>query len=132
MDDILSQALVLHVRVSNWVQFYRLVFGVDGLIRSTLDGDDLAEYFESDDYVEICELLADLRSTDRSKPSVIEPEQTVTIRIPVSMHRVLAAECHEAGLSLNKLAITKFLQRCDPRCTPEPADAIRGRRIRGA
>lgn len=129
MDEILSQARVLHSRTTNWVQFYRLVFGVDGLIRSTLEGDDLLRYFATDDYRELCELLADLRSTDSAKQSAVEPCQVITIRIPCSLHRVLADECRETDLSLNQLAITKLLSRCDSRCTPEPVGQRRGRRL---
>lgn len=129
MDDLVHQAEDLHRRSSSWVTFFRDVFGVDGLIRRTLSPGELREFWTSETHHELAEMLADLRSTDRTPPARHEPEQMITIRIPVSLHELLITETREADLSLNKLAITKLLQRADPRFTPEEPVGRRGRRF---
>ncbi len=129
MESIAEEAEQLYRRVSSWVVFHRLVFGVDGLIAQRFDpGAERARFYESDDYAELCEMLADLRSSDTRKPSIEEPEQMITIRIPKSLHAVLIAEAGECDLSINKLAITKLLKPADPRTTPEQLGRVRGRR----
>ncbi len=116
--------------MTSWVAFYQDVFGPHGLLLTSLTTEQLEAYQRSDDYAELNELLADLRSTDREKPSTYESEQMITIRIPRSLHAVLADESEDTGLSLQKLCITKLLQPSDARYLPIQQGKLRGRRIK--
>ncbi|MEM0926463.1 MAG: hypothetical protein AAGJ83_10535 [Planctomycetota bacterium] len=113
----------------SWVDFYRRVFGVEGVIRSTLTHPQLRLYQAGPDFVELHERLAHLRSVDTRKLSCEEPVQMVTIRLPRSVHDVLVSESHESNTSMQRLATTKLIVPADERFIPEHRGEIRGRRF---
>ena len=86
------------------------------------------QFEQSEGYAQLQEMLADLRTNDRLKSDFLEPQQMITIRIPLSLHKLLIRESNELELSLNKLAITKLLRPAEPRFTPLQVGKRRGRR----
>ncbi len=52
----------------------------------------------------------------------------ITVRLPVSMHEAMKLESAEVGLSINKLCITKLLQKLDPKFAPQEPGKRRGRK----
>lgn len=113
----------------NWVLFYREVFGVDGVMRKLFTTvEELKTWESSPEFFETHEMLAALRSQDNGKGDTIEPQRMITVRLPVSMHEAMKLESAEVGLSINKLCITKLLQKLDPRFAPQEPGKRRGRK----
>lgn len=108
----------------HWVSFYRKTLGPSGIMQ-TLTGQ---QCHESGLYAEILETLADLRGRTKGKPSAVEPERMITIRIPVSLHQSLSTEARKSRVSVNKLAISKLVQPIEPRFVPDDGCLVRGRR----
>jgi hypothetical protein len=52
----------------------------------------------------------------------------ITIRLPASLHDALKAEADELNLSINKLCISKLLQRIESRYIPIQQGRRRGRK----
>ena len=116
-------------KTGSWVVFYREVLGVDGVARKLFPTTEEMRRFEiSKEYGELLEMVAAVRSQDTSKGDSTEPERMITIRLPKSLHDSLRVESDEMNLSINKLCISKLLQRIDPRYVPEQQGRRRGRR----
>ncbi|QDT09962.1 hypothetical protein [Planctomycetes bacterium K23_9] len=116
-------------KTGSWVVFYREIMGVDGIVRKLFPGSEEMRRFEtSKEFGELQEMVAAVRSQDSSKGDAAEPERMITIRLPKSLHDTLRSESDEMNLSINKLCISKLLQRIDPRCVPEQQGRRRGRR----
>ena len=113
----------------NWVLFYREIFGVDGVMRKLFTTvEELKTWESSPEFFETHEMLAALRSQDNGKGDTIEPQRMITVRLPVSMHEAMKVESTEVGLSINKLCITKLLQKLDSRFAPQEPGKRRGRK----
>lgn len=113
----------------SWVVFYREMLGVDGAVRKWFPKpDEYSKFQKSSQYAELQEMVAALRSQDGSKADTSEPERMITIRIPQSLHDALTKESEEALLSVNKLCISKLLQRVEDRFVPIQQGQRRGRR----
>ena len=116
-------------KTGSWVVFYREIMGVDGVVRKLFPTSDEMRKFEtSNEYCELQEMVAAVRSQDASKGDSAEPERMITIRLPKSLHDSLRVESDEMNLSINKLCISKLLQRIDTRYVPEQQGRRRGRR----
>ena len=63
-----------------------------------------------------------------NKVSVSAPERKITIRLPKSLHDSLRIESEALKLSINKLCISKLLQRIESRFVPVQQGRRRGRR----
>lgn len=127
--EVLRLAQEVFPQTGSWVVFYRLLLGADGVCRKLFPTTDELRYFEAtDEFVELNEMVAALRSQDTAKGNTAEPERMITIRIPKSLHDVLKLESDEQNLSINKLCISKLLQRLRPQFVPEQKGRRRGRR----
>lgn len=116
-------------KTGKWVELFREMLGVNGVVRKLFPGDAERNEFEaSETYAEIQEMIAACRGTDRSKPSASEPERMLTIRVPKSVHEVLIAESKAAELSINQFCISKLIQPLSDRHVPQPHGKVRGRR----
>ncbi|TWU67698.1 toxin-antitoxin system HicB family antitoxin [Crateriforma conspicua] len=116
-------------QTGDWVVLFRELLGTEGVCRKLFPHPDQMRYFETTDpYIEIQEMIAALRSQEVGKGGASEPERMITIRIPKSLHEALRMEADEQNLSINKLCITKLLQRLDARHVPLQRGRRRGRR----
>ena len=116
-------------KTGSWVVFYREIMGVDGVVRKLYPSTEEMRQFETTaEYAELQEMVAAIRSQDSSKGDSAEPERMITIRLPKSLHDSLRVESDEMNLSINKLCISKLLQRIDTRFVPEQQGRRRGRR----
>ncbi len=102
-------------KASNWVQFYREVFGIKGLLRQAFPlPQQLLEFQKTHEYVEIQRMLAYLRK----QPIPINHEEetkVITLRIPKSLYQAIRREASEYDSSMNKYCISKLLQLLDAR-----------------
>jgi predicted HicB family RNase H-like nuclease len=114
---------------ASWVTFYREMLGVDGVVRKLFPTSEQMRQFEqSSEFAELQEMVAAMRSQDNSKGDAAEPERMITIRLPKSLHDALRIEADELSLSINKLCISKLLQRIESRFIPIQQGRRRGRR----
>ncbi|MCS7305214.1 MAG: toxin-antitoxin system HicB family antitoxin [Thermoguttaceae bacterium] len=105
-------------QATNWVEFYREIFGVRGLLRQAFPLPHQYQQFQqTPEYVEIQRMLAKLRQ--RSAPIRDEETKVITIRIPRSLYEALHEEAHQHRTSLNKYCISKLVQLLDSRIFSE-------------
>lgn len=110
-QKVLEVAKDLHARKPDWVTFFRETLGVSGAARSVFpEQADYAIFEKSQEFSEIQQLVASLR--DR-KPANVKNEATrvITVRLPESLHESLKAEAADHSTSMNKLCISKLLQK---------------------
>jgi predicted HicB family RNase H-like nuclease len=119
-QEVYRHASELYSRGLDWVTFFREVLGVDGIVRRLYkDGDELAQFEQSDEYKNIQQMLAKLREKNgEPSDSPKEPTRVITVRMPKSLHESLKAEAHEMHTSMNKLCISKLLQVVDDELVP--------------
>jgi hypothetical protein len=128
-QEVLRLAQEAFARTGSWVVFYREMLGPEGVLRRVFPKAEQIRAFEaSGEFAELQEMVAALRSQDPAKGDATEPERMITIRLPKSLHDSLKAEAEELNLSINKLCISKLLQRIESRYIPIQQGRRRGRR----
>ena len=118
-EEIQRQAESLFSRDPDWVTFYREVMGLHGVVRrnyATLQS--LAEFEQTEAYLEIQQMLTKLRGQGPPAKDPEEPTRVITVRLPKSLHEALRVEAHEHHTSMNKLCISKLLQFVDAQMVP--------------
>jgi predicted HicB family RNase H-like nuclease len=127
--EVLRLAQEAFTKTGSWVVFYREMLGADGVVRKLYTQASEMRTFEgSSEFIELQEMVAAMRSQDSSKGDSTEPERMITIRLPKSLHDALRIEADEMNLSINKLCISKLLQRIESRFIPIQQGRRRGRR----
>ncbi|GAA4443583.1 hypothetical protein [Novipirellula rosea] len=127
--EVLRLAQEAFAKTGSWVVFYREMLGVDGVVRKLFtDSESMRQFETSDEFAELQEMVAAMRSQDPSKGDSAEPERMITIRLPMSLHDALKVESAEMNLSINKLCISKLLQPVAGRFIPLQQGRRRGRR----
>ena len=112
-----------------WTAFYRETLGVDGVAhRIFADAQDYRNYEDSECHTKVLEMLTVLRSRDLADCDPTETQRMITVRIPKSLHDRICAEANELDVSVNKLAITRLLQRVDLAMLPTSNQKRRGRK----
>jgi hypothetical protein len=128
-QEVLRLAQAAFAQTGTWVVFYREMLGTDGVVRQLYSTPEEMRCFEdSSEFAELQEMVAAMRSQDASKGDATEPERMITIRLPKSLHDALRIESEEMNLSINKLCISKLLQRIESRFIPIQQGRRRGRR----
>jgi predicted HicB family RNase H-like nuclease len=118
-DQLLAEAGSIYRESTDWVEFFRAVFGADGLIQRSFPEVKSRRSFEnSPQYQKMQAMLAELRRQPPSANAPRNAEQVVTLRLPQSVHRTLRLEADERHTSLNKLCISKLLQSIDDSLVP--------------
>ncbi len=110
--EIVRFARRLHTTTPDWESFFREVLGLAGIARRLCPTEEkLAQFEQTAAYLEIQELLADLRqSGPLPSPEEQEKIRVITVRMPASMHELLKSESFEKKTTMNKLCISKLLQ----------------------
>ncbi len=127
--EVLRVAEDVFHSVANWVDYYRLVFGVEGLITQMYrDASELAEFVRTPAHAQLQEQLKALRDRDTGKAEEVEPQRMITIRVPRSIHQRLCEEADQLEVSVNKLCISKLIQLADLNTVPKEKGKRRGRR----
>jgi hypothetical protein len=112
-----------------WTAFYRETLGVDGVAHQVFNNaDDYRSYEASETHTKILEMLTVLRSREATDCDPTEPQRMITIRIPKSLHDSLCKESNDLEISVNKLCITRLVQRVDLSMLPSSPQKRRGRR----
>lgn len=112
-----------------WTAFYRETLGGDGVSRALfMEVGEIREYECSDEHSKVLEMLTVLRSRDLPENDPHEPQRMITVRIPKSLHDSICDEANELAVSVNKLCISRLLQKVDPAMIPSSSQKRRGRR----
>ena len=112
-----------------WTAFYRETLGGSGVARALfVDADEAREYECSDEHSKVLEMLTVLRSRDLPENDPHEQQRMITVRIPKSLHDAICDEANELAVSVNKLCISRLLQKVDPAMIPSSSQKRRGRR----
>jgi hypothetical protein len=112
-----------------WTAFYRETLGGDGVARALFPNEDEArDYESSSEHSKVLEMLTVLRSRDLPENDPHEPQRMITVRIPKSLHDAICAEANSLAVSVNKLCISRMLQKVDPAMIPSSTQKRRGRR----
>ena len=109
----------LYQQSPDWITFFREVLGIDGVARQMFPTtDEFLAFEQSSEYVEIQQMVAKLRESNRAQAPGSEPTRVITVRLPKSLHESLRTEAHERRTSMNKLCISKLLQVIDGSLIP--------------
>jgi predicted HicB family RNase H-like nuclease len=109
----------LRAQGTDWVTFYREIFGLRGLVRHMFPSRDaLATFEQTEAYQEILQMLTRLREQGNVATDPEEPTRVITVRLPKSLHEALRVEAHEHRTSMNKLCVSKLLQFIDNEKVP--------------
>lgn len=112
-----------------WTAFYRETVGAAGVARALFPDIEEAHQYEcSDEHSKVMEMLTVLRSRDLPENDPHEPQRMITVRIPKSLHDSICSEANELAVSVNKLCITRMLQKIDTNLIPNSTQKRRGRR----
>jgi hypothetical protein len=128
-SQVLREASELFGVAPTWTAFYRATLGVGGCVRSLfLTPEEMHGYECSDAHEKVLEMLTTLRSRDVPECDPCEPQRMITVRIPKSLHDTICAEANDLEVSVNKLCVTRLLQRIDRQLIPTSTQKRRGRR----
>lgn len=112
-----------------WTAFYRETLGGGGIARALfVSSEEAREYECSDEHSKVLEMLTILRSRDLPENDPHEQQRMITVRIPKSLHDAICEEANELAVSVNKLCISKLLQKVDSALIPSSSQKRRGRR----
>jgi hypothetical protein len=118
-QEVFQVAQELYRQNPDWVTFFRVVLGLDGVVRQAFPTTaDMDCFATTDEYQRLQQMLADLRRKTKPVPTDEEPTTVITVRLPKSLHDTLKTEAHEHRTSMNKLCIAKLLQALDAMLTP--------------
>ena len=116
--DLHRQAQSLFSSTTDWVFFFREIFGLSGRMRQTFKGEELIAFQKSPEYKELLQMLTTLRKNKPAPDQPREEERVITVRLPKSMHDTLKEEARERRTTVNKLCISKLLQSIDQELIP--------------
>jgi hypothetical protein len=128
-SQVLREASELFGVAPTWTAFYRATLGVTGCIRQLFStAEEMCDYECSDAHEKVLEMLTVLRSRDVPECDPCEPQRMITVRIPKSLHDSICLEANDLQVSVNKLCVTRMLQRVDRQLIPTSSQKRRGRR----
>ena len=114
---LLEQTRELAQIEQSWQDFANQVLGQDGiLLREHPSPEQRAAFKKTDDYKEICEIIA--RAVEITNGKQVNT-QVVTLRLPVGLHAALRSEAHERNTSMQKLLFALILQPIDQSLVPQ-------------
>ncbi|MCE3017099.1 MAG: hypothetical protein LW870_14665 [Pirellula sp.] len=112
-----------------WTAFYREILGADGVMKKCVcAGPEMANFECSAEHSKLLEMLTVLRSRDLPENDPHEQQRMITVRIPKSLHDSICDEANELAVSVNKLCISRLLQKVDKSMIPTSSQKRRGRR----
>jgi hypothetical protein len=130
-----KRALVVEVAAElfgvapTWTAFYRETIGGAGVVRALfLTPDEIRDYENSEEHAKVMNMLTVLRSRELPENDPHEPQRMITVRMPKSLHDSICEEANALAVSVNKLCISRMLQRVDPAMIPSSTQRRRGRR----
>ena len=124
--QVLAAATHIYERAPDWATFFRKIMGRQGIVKRLFPDTRSLELFKATPaYREIQQMLARLRRKaeksarkGKSEHRVHEPTHMITVRLPASIHKALAAEAEEMGASMNQLCISKLIQLIETSLVP--------------
>lgn len=128
VQSLTSAAAELFGLAPTWTAFYREILGADGVMKKCVCGPEMATFECSAEHSKLLEMLTVLRSRDLPENDPHEQQRMITVRIPKSLHDSICEEANELAVSVNKLCISRLLQKVDKSMIPTSSQKRRGRR----
>jgi hypothetical protein len=129
VQSLTSAAAELFGLAPTWTAFYREILGADGVMKKCVcAGTEMATFECSPEHSKLLEMLTVLRSRDLPENDPHEQQRMITVRIPKSLHDSICEEANELAVSVNKLCISRLLQKVDKSMIPSSSQKRRGRR----
>jgi predicted HicB family RNase H-like nuclease len=127
--SVVSLAAELFGVAPTWTAFYREVLGSEGFLRTAIsEASEISEFECCDHHSKLLEMLTALRSRDLPENDPHEAQRMITVRIPKSLHDTICDEANRLEISVNKLCISRLLQRVDRSMIPNSNQKRRGRK----
>ena len=106
----------------NWAIFFREILGTNGIVHKLYpDGQSLAAFEKTREYIRLQEMLSELRDVNGQPPKPEEEgTRVITVRLPSCVHKRSRDEAHARDTSMNQLCISKLLQRDRCRAATAP------------
>lgn len=127
--EVVKVAAELFGVAPTWVAFFREVLAREGVIASLFpQAEDRKAFQLTDEFGQVLDMLTALRSRDLPENDRTEVQRMITVRIPKCVHDYICDEANSLQVSVNKLCISRLLQRSDERMIPTSAQKRRGRK----
>ncbi|XZE19567.1 hypothetical protein SH449x_004890 [Pirellulaceae bacterium SH449] len=127
--SVVSLAAELFGVAPTWTAFYREVLGAEGFLRTAIaEASEISEFECCDHHSKLLEMLTALRSRDLPENDPHEAQRMITVRIPKSLHDTICDEANRLEVSVNKLCISRLLQKVDRSMIPTSTQKRRGRK----
>ena len=88
---------------STWVEFYRLIFGIDGVALSLMDVEEFKRFKGTTEFADIMERAKLLR--ENAPEPFREHMRVITVRMPETLYVNVNVAAREAGVSMNKYCV---------------------------
>lgn len=112
-----------------WVAFFREVMAREGVIATLYpDLEEKRTFEQTGEFLQVLEMLTALRSRDLPENDGTEVQRMITVRIPKCVHDYICDEANALQVSVNKLCISRLLQKSDERMIPTSSQKRRGRK----
>jgi hypothetical protein len=129
VQSLVVAAAELFGLAPTWTAFYREILGADGVMKKCVcTGPEMVTFECSAEHGKLLEMLTVLRSRDLPENDPHEQQRMITVRIPKSLHDSICEEANELAVSVNKLCISRLLQKVDKSMIPTSSQKRRGRR----
>lgn len=110
-QEVMEVVTDLFSRKPDWMDFYRGVMGLDGVIRTAYPtSEEYAKFEESEEYAQIEKMLVDLRDQGAQAQSE-DTQRVLTVRMPQYIHDAIKEEARERAMSINRLCLAKLMQK---------------------
>lgn len=128
VQAIQQKAHELFKQKINWATFFREILGKDGIVHKLYsDEKSLVAFHKTKEYLELQEMLNQLRDANGQPPPADEGTRVITVRLPTCLHEALKEEAYLHKTSMNQLCISKLLRQIETDAEPStdetPTDA---------
>lgn len=108
---VYSAARSLYETRPHWLDFFREVFGVRGLINEAFATSEEREAFaETMHHGDIQAMLRELRESESDGGSDDkEPTRVITLRVPSSVHHAIRQKAADRMMSMNKYLLSRIV-----------------------
>jgi len=126
--EVYERAEALVASKSDWITVFREIFGPSGIAREYFPTTEEMEQFEKTlEFRAVRQFIGQLREQSGDASERV-PTRMITVRIPKSLHDSICQEANDLKVSVNKLCVTRMLQRVDRQLIPTSSQKRRGRR----
>lgn len=111
LEECLTTARSLFARSPHWLDFFREVFGAEGVVtRLFPDPKSLSDFNRTAVCREIQQMLEYLRTCRTFNDHLDEPLRMITVRLPSSVYTFIQNQAKAHGMSMNRYCVGQLLR----------------------